>query len=122
MNINDPKKAEELLEQASKPHGIVLIAADGLQGDILLSLARAYIKQGRQAEAAEILKQFSQVEMENSEADPTLLENIARATFDMRDLQKAKSLLEQVVLMKQKTHNVDDPFSLEFRMRTRDSV
>ena len=108
MDLGDLQKAEELLDQASKPHGETSEAEDRVQRDIMLTLARVYIKQGRQAEAAEILKQFSQVEMENSEADPTHLETLARASLDLRDLQKAKSLMEQVVLIKQKTRNVDD--------------
>lgn len=63
MDLDDPKKAEELLKQASKQHGEVSKAEDHVQRTILLQLARVYIRQERRAEAAEILKRSSQVKI-----------------------------------------------------------
>lgn len=108
IHLNDPKKAEELLKQASNPHGEVPTAKDGLQADILLTLARAYTIQERRAEAFKILKRLSPFEMEISEAGPRALETLALAYFEMRDFQKAKSILEHIVSMKQEEYNVDD--------------
>lgn len=46
--------------------------------------------------------------MEILEADPRFLEHLALAYFETGDLLKAKSILEQVVQMKQKKLDVDD--------------
>ena len=56
IELSDLKKAEELLKQASKPHGEVSKAEDELQRDILVTLAQVYIEQGQQAQAAENLE------------------------------------------------------------------
>ena len=108
IHLGDFKKAEELLKQASKPHGEVSKAEDGIQKSILLYLVRAYTKQERRAEAAETLQRLSQVDMDTSEADPTILESVAQASIMMGDLQKAKSIMEQVVSMRQNNNNVYD--------------
>ena len=112
MDLGDFEKAEELLKQASKSCGWVSKAEDELQRDIFTSLARVYIKQGQQAEAAEILKRFSQVEIENSKSDSPFLQHLAYAYYKMGDLQKAKSIMEQVVSMRRENNYVDDPIRL----------
>ena len=111
INLSNLKKAEEVLKHASKPHREVSKAEDKLQRDILLRLTLVYIRQGRQAEAAEILKPLLQVTMEISDADPSLLQQLAVVCLEMGDLQKAKSTMEQVVQMKRE-YKVDDPSRL----------
>ena len=106
IHLGDFKKAEELLKQASKPHGEVSKAEDRVQRSILLYLGLAYTRQERRAEAAETLQRLSQVDMDISETDPTILEYAAQASITMDDLQKAKSIMEQVVSMRQKKYNV----------------
>ena len=107
IDLGDLKKAEELLKQALKSHGEVSKAEDEVQRGFVLTLARVYTRQERQAEATEILKPFFQVKMEISEVDPHFLEQLALVYFEMGDLLKAKSMMEQVVPMKQEKYKVD---------------
>ena len=106
IDLGDSKKAEELLKQAFKPHGEVSPAEAEVQRDILL--LRVSIKQERQAEAAEIWKQFYSVNMGISEADPEFMDDFAFICYLMGDLQKAKSIMEQLVSVNQERYNVND--------------
>ena len=102
------KKAEELLHQASKPHGEISKAEDEVERNILLALAQAYTRQERRAEAAEILKRFKVVE-----ADQRFLENLASICFELGDRKGAKHAMEQAVLMNQEQYNVDNRLRLD---------
>ncbi|KAM0798676.1 hypothetical protein BDR22DRAFT_891074 [Usnea florida] len=112
IDLGDLKEAEKLLKQASKPHGEVSKAEEEVQRAILLELARVHRRQDRHPEASKILEQLSQVVTEFSEAGPGFLTTLAHSYFEIGDLQKAKSIMEQVVPMVQANHSVDDPFRL----------
>ena len=112
VRLDNLKMAEEHLKQASKPHGEVSKAEEEVQRRILLELARVHTRQDRHPEAPKILEQLSQVVTETSKANLAFLADLARVYFEMGDLQKAKSIMEQVVPMEQAYHSVDNPFRL----------
>ena len=113
MYLDDLKEAEELLKQASEPHGGVSKAEEGYQRYIWLEFALVYMRQDRQAEAAKILKQLSQVVTETPESNSGFLSGLAHAYFGIGDLQKAKSIFEQAVPTGRR---VDDPLRLDSEM------